>query len=338
MAEAFADRLAPAPKDGGFRMDGWVVWGTSVVKGADGDYHAFAARWPADVDFECWQTNSHIVRGTASSPEGAFEFRDVVVPPGSENAWDRMTHNPSIVRAPDGTFLLYYYGCHFEGPRPTPDRPKPLDRSGCKIGLATAESVAGPWEFHGPVHGGANPVPVVHDDGGIEVFTRDGDFEMSVYGAEHWSDTDGYERLAGDVFRPVEDHYVWKSSEDDRYHVVAKDMQIHHDSHDGYGPSYAGVHATSEDGRDWTVSDPPLAYPHRADGDRKLVIEWDDGTETKYPNVERAQVLVEDGVPTCLYLAVVEPGDKWRAEHDFAELRHHLRDPEAAFNVAIPIR
>lgn len=337
MTRPFADRLAPAPKDGGFSMDGERIWGTSVVEGEDGDYHAFAARWAGDVVFGCWGTNSYVVRGTASAPAGPFEFRDVVLPPGAENAWDRMTHNPSIARAPDGTFLLYYYGCHYEGARPTPDRPVPLDRTGCSVGLATSDSVAGPWETHGPITGGCNAVPVVVDDGSVLLYTRDGNYEVSVWEADHWSDTDDYEMLAESVFRPVEDHYVWRDS-DGTFQMVAKDMQTSVDDHEGYGPYYAGVHATSEDGVEWTVSDPPLAYPHRVDGDQALVIEWDDGTETAYPRAERPQVLVEDGEPTCLYLAVIDPSEEARASVDsLADLRFHEGTSDRTYNVAIPI-
>lgn len=333
--KAFADRLAPAPKEGGFSIDGDVIWGTSVVQGDDGDYHAFAARWSMDVSFGCWTTNSYIVRGSAAAPEGPFEFRDIVVPPGSESSWDRMAHCPSIVRAPDGTFLLYYYGCNYRGPRPTSERPEPLARTGCGVGLATATSVSGPWTFHGRISDGVNAVPVVDDDDSVLLYTRDGNYELSVWEANHY--TGEYEMLAENVFRPVEDHYVWLDP-DGRFQMIAKDMQIHHEDHDGYGPSYAGVHATSEDGIEWTVSDPPLAYPHRVDGDRELVIEWDDGTETTYPNVERAQVLVENGHPVCLYLAVLEPGKNVReVAESFADLPSHLDDPERVWNVAIPI-
>lgn len=336
-AGSFADRLSPAPRDGGFSMDGDVIWGTSVVRGDDGAYHAFASRWSMDVSFGCWTTNSHVVRGRADAPEGPFEFQGYVVPPGPEGAWDRMSHNPSITRAPDGTYLLYYYGCRFEGPRPTPASPNPPGRTGCSIGLATAESIEGSWERHGPIHGGTNPVPVVAPDGSVRVYTRDADFEMSVYAADHWSDVDGYELLAENVLRPVEDHFVWRDP-DGGYQAVAKDMHAHVDDHEGYGPSYAGIHATSADGLEWTVSEPPLAYPHRVEGDRELVVEWDDYTETRYPNVERVQVLIEDGVPTCLYLAVLEPGEAVRATHDFSDLTAHVGDPERVWNLAIPIR
>lgn len=334
---AFADRLRPAPRDGGFRMDDSWIWGTSVVPGPDGDYHAFASRWSKDVPFSPgWTTNSHIVRGTADTPEGPFTFEEAVIPPGEEGDWDRMSHNPSITRAPDGTYLLFYYGCSYDGTRPGPDTRYSAERTGSAVGLATAPAPDGPWEKHGRIiPTETNAVPVVHDDGTVKVFVRDGDFEMSVYEAPEWSAIDEYERVAEHVFRPLEDHAVWWTGE--RYEAVVKDMQHHHE-HPGYVDSYAGFHATSPDGVEWTVSDPPEAYPHRTDGDRRLVVEWDDGTESEFANVERAQVLVEDGTATHLYLAILEYSDEDRAEVDGpTDLPAHSAWPADTYSVCVPL-
>jgi len=338
-SHAFADRLRPAPRDGGFAMDDWWIWGTSVVPGDDGDYHAFASRWSKEIPFSPgWTSNSHIVRGTAPTPEGPFEFVEEVVSPGESGDWDRMSHNPSVVRAGD-RYLLYYYGCHYDGPRPTPEDPHGVDRDRSAVGLASAPAPDGPWEKHGPViDGETNAVPVVDDDGGVTVFVRDGDFELSVYGADHWSDLDGYELVAEHVLAPLEDHAVWEDQDTDGgFQMVAKDMSAHHD-HAGYVDSYAGFHATSPDGVDWTASDPPAAYPHATGGDRDLHVRWDDGTETSFPNVERAQVLVEDGTPTHLYLAVMEYSEEdWAAADSPADLASHAKWPADARNVCIPL-
>lgn len=334
----FVDRLRPAPRDGGFAMDDWWIWGTSVVPGEDGDYHAFAARWSKEVPFSPgWTSNSHIVRATASAPEGPFEFVEKVIPPGGPGDWDRMSHNPSIVRAED-RYLLFYYGCHYDGPRPTPEDPRAVDRDSSAVGLASAPSPAGPWEKHGPViEDETNAVPVVDDDGSVTVFVRDGDFELSVYEADHWADVDDYGLVAEHVLAPLEDHAVWRDP-GGGYRLVAKDMSAHHE-HDGYVDSYAGFHAASPDGVDWRVSDPvAAAYPHVTRGDRSLHVRWDDGTETAFPNVERAQVLVEDGVPTHLYLAVMEYTDEdLAAVESPAALPSHPQWPVDTRNVCIPI-
>ena len=47
----FIDRILPAPLAGGFQMVGYWVWCGSVIKGEDGLYHMFAARWPNNLPF-----------------------------------------------------------------------------------------------------------------------------------------------------------------------------------------------------------------------------------------------------------------------------------------------
>jgi hypothetical protein len=332
----FRERLRPAPRDGGFRMDDYWVWGASVVPGPDGDYHMFASRWSTGVTFSPgWTSNSHVVRATAPTPEGPFEFAEEVIPPGEAGDWDRMSHNPSVAEH-DGTYLLYYYGCSYDGPRPTPADPHGVERTGNAVGLATADHPAGPWEKQGVVVSGeTNAVPVVHDDGSVLLYVRDGDFEMSVYEADHWSEA--YERVGTHVLAPLEDHAVWYSGATEQYELVAKDMHYHHQDA-GYVDSYAGFHATSPTGVEWTVSDPPEAYPHRTTGDRELVVEWDDGTADTFANVERAQVLVEDGEATHLYLAVHEHSEEDEAEAETpADLPSHASWPTDTYNVCVPL-
>lgn len=320
-------------------MDDYWIWGSSVVPGEDGTYHMFASRWSKRIPFSPgWTSNSHVVRATAPKPEGPYEFVEAVIPPGGEDDWNRMSHNPSVVRA-DDTYLLYYYGCAYDGPRPTPENPRGVERTDSAVGLASAPTPEGPWTHHGPIiPAETNAVPVIHDDGNVLVYVRDGSFEMSVYAADHWSETDDYRLVAENVLAPLEDHAVWRSAADDRYHLVAKDMHHHHDHHDGYVDSYAGFHATSPDGVAWTVSDPPEAYPHRTTGDRELVVEHDDGTAEAFANLERAQVLVEDGVATHLFFAVMEYTDEDRnAVDEPAELSSHARWPVETYSICVPL-
>ena len=41
----------PVSGDSGFRMDGYYVWCGSMIKGDDGLYYLFAARWPEETTF-----------------------------------------------------------------------------------------------------------------------------------------------------------------------------------------------------------------------------------------------------------------------------------------------
>lgn len=337
-SRAFADRLHPAPVDGGFSMDKYWIWGSSVVADEKGMYHMFSSRWSKDVPFSPgWTSNSHIVRATSPTPEGPYEFAETVIPPGGADDWDRMSHNPSIVRDGD-TYLLYYYGCSYDGPRPSREDPRGVERTGNAVGLASAPSPAGPWTKHGTIiPEETNAVPVIRDDGRVLVYVRDGNFEMSIYEADDWSDTHGYRLVEKNVLRPLEDHAIWYDSKADRYEGVLKDMHYHHD-HEGYVDSYGGFHATSLDGIEWTVSDPPEAYPHRTTGDRELVVKWDDGGSSTFANVERAQVLVENGIPTHLFFAVLEYSEADRAAVEGpSDLPAHAQWPTDTYSISVPI-
>ncbi len=62
-ANAFYQRLQPAPAGGGFAMKDYWVWCGSVIRGEDGRYHMFASRWPKSLPFvPHWVTSSEVVR------------------------------------------------------------------------------------------------------------------------------------------------------------------------------------------------------------------------------------------------------------------------------------
>ena len=182
-------KLLKVPKNGGFQDPNYWIWCGSAIKGEDGKYHLFAARWPKKYPFYsgyCYY--SEIVRAVSEDPEGPFEFTELVMPERGAKFWDgRMTHNPTIYRI-DGTYLLFYIGSTFDGGKPSLDdllndkdrkyRPKPQS-----IGLATASSVSGPWcRSEHPIldlrpeswdHSVVtNPAPCILPDGRIFLYYR----------------------------------------------------------------------------------------------------------------------------------------------------------------------
>ena len=50
-----------------------------------------------------WSTNSLIRHAVADNPLGPFTASEEVMQP--------FAHNPTAVRAPDGTYLIYHIGC-----------------------------------------------------------------------------------------------------------------------------------------------------------------------------------------------------------------------------------
>lgn len=307
-------------------MEDYWIWCGSVIAGGDGRYHMFASRWPQALRFgPHWLTNSEVVRAVARRPEGPFEFEEVVLPARGGSFWDgRMTHNPTIQRLGD-TYLLFYVGSTFTGPAPRADSqlrggmPTVLEaRTNQRIGLATASSLDGPWSrLDAPILEPrparwdalmtTNPAPCVLANGEMLLVyksTHDHDDLLRMGVARAESPEGPYERVKDrELFEfanptdHVEDAYVWH--EDGRFQLVMKDMN------GGIGGEKgAGIHATSNDGVTWTISQPAQAY--------SLTIAFTDALRRTFARVERPQLLIEHGRPRMLYLAVAERGDRSR--------------------------
>jgi lysophospholipase L1-like esterase len=200
----FAFDLLPAapPERQAYHSDKFVSWGGSVIQ-ADEDYHMFAAVFSGGKGLSSWQSNSAIMHLQASAPEGPFKptqdgpKKDGIVV-GAE------AHNPTVVRANDGTFLLFSIG---HSP------------------LVASKNVSGPWS---PVKFTAcnNPAPLVIP-GRDEVYVYcHGGPDQGHWGSSvgmtwtpHWSsgvwhtaanNTDDIHGGGRDLFgHPVEDPFAW---------------------------------------------------------------------------------------------------------------------------------
>ena len=162
--------LAPAPANGAIRRSGWSTWGGSPIR-ADGKIHVFASQMANHCPLGTWQNNSLVVHAIADKIAGPYELQpELVLPP--------FHHNPSVQRAPDGTYLIYCIGSRAgacpDGPSsnctgetikhcPPPDAQlaatQPLtplemtaERAATAVGgldgsvhLAHAKSLSGPW-------------------------------------------------------------------------------------------------------------------------------------------------------------------------------------------------
>ncbi len=287
------ERLLPSPKDAGLRMDGFFVWGGSVIKVED-TYHLFASRWPKETGFpQGYRDHSEIVRATAKSPLGPYQFREVVLKGRGGAWWDgKMCHNPKIVRAGD-SFVLYYIGSAVgSGLR--------------KCGYAHAKPVTGPWtRCDQPLPFGKdhnNPAPYVHEDGRVLVAFRDERLRM--YIAEAAAFDGNYKITASDLFPGIriEDPDVFRLG--GRYHMVAEDNEGKMTGHARHG-----AHLVSVDGIQWTRHDPILAYDH--------TLRWDDGTTIEADRRERPELFNANatrkgnGQPTHLITAVQVGQDTW---------------------------
>jgi hypothetical protein len=151
--------LRPAVKNGGFRMDGKILWCSSVIKVGD-TYQMFASAWPAEFGLSGWTTRSECVRATSTNLLGPYTFQEVVLQKRT-NHWDNSRiHNVKIVKAGD-KFVLYYIN------------------SANQTGYAVADSVTGPWtRLDKPVMKVSNPAILVGPDLSVYVFGRLRDSEQ----------------------------------------------------------------------------------------------------------------------------------------------------------------
>lgn len=326
---AIASKLQPAPVDGGFAMEGYWVWGSSVIKGDDGLYHMYASRWPKFLPFHPgWMIDSEIVHAVSQTPEGPYTFKDVALGARGAQYWDgRSSHNPKIVRYKD-TYILYYMGSTHPFEEVTPENVEAFDlqskwciagRWGKRVGMATSKSPDGPWKrLDAPILDvkpntfysflTSNPSPLIKEDGSVVMLFKGrsyqedglahGDMNIGVATAPSFKGpytVVGEEPLfSTEKFGEVEDPYLW--SDASGYHMLAKD-------HRGgiTGIAGDGLLAHSKDGFNWVLDEDPKAYTK--------TVKWDNGETIEQGQLERPFVLIENGKATHLFFATMDgPG------------------------------
>ena len=102
----------PASRDNGFRIEGTVTWGASILpddRSEGGAWVAFAAKMVNGCGLNSWTTNSAVVVATSADPAGPYiESGSTVSPP-----W---AHNPQAIYIPPdesggrGTYVVYALG------------------------------------------------------------------------------------------------------------------------------------------------------------------------------------------------------------------------------------
>ncbi len=321
--------LGEAPVNGGFEMENYWVWGSSVIKGEGEKYHMYASRWPKYLPFHPgWMIASEIVHAVSDTPEGPYEFSDVALGARGTQFWDgRSCHNPKIVKYKD-QYLLYYMGSTHPFEEVGKDDADKLTltskwciaaRWGKRVGVAVSKSPYGPWErqdapildvkpnsFYSFLT--SNPSPLIKKDGSVVLlfkgrsYRKDGIRHSDQFiGVATALSYDGTYTVMGNgplfsenQFGEVEDPHLW--SDDTGYHMIAKDM-----TGKISGSHHGGVLAHSKDGIRWTLDKTPLAYTRN--------VRWDNGKTIKQGQLERPFVLVENGKPTYIFFATMDgPG------------------------------
>jgi len=324
------NQLLPAPVNGGYREDDHWIWCGSAIRDRDGLFHMFASRWSKRVPFNPnWTTNSQIVRATSKIADGPYTFAEVVFGEHDQSRWDGgMTHNPTIHFCPStNRYLLFYTGSTYTDPQPTDcaasESQRLESRQNQRIGLAVAQSPAGPWQkLDAPIlipRGGkwdalmtTNPAPYVLPDGSILLAYKSiathatKQLQYGIARADSWDKP--FTRLSdGPIFQfddpkiDIEDAYLWHDGT--RFQMLLKDM-----GDKLTGEFHAGVQAWSDDAIHWAMHAPAKAYSRS--------VLFDDGVVRQMGSLERPQLLIQDGRPTHLFAATGDgPGGFWRANH-----------------------
>lgn len=91
------------PRWGHAWADNSSSWGGLPLRADDGTYHLFYSQFVRGCGLFEWSTNSRIVHAKSPFLNGPFSDVNVVEP--------AFSHNAQAMRAPDGTWVVFYIGC-----------------------------------------------------------------------------------------------------------------------------------------------------------------------------------------------------------------------------------
>ena len=318
----FPAMLQATPKAARFCDEDYYIWCGSMIAGDDGKHHLLYSRWPRALGHNAWVTHSEVAHAVADNPLGPYKHVDVALPARGEKFWDgHCTHNPTAIRQ-GKKYYLYYMGNR--GDQAETTGLNFSHRNNQRIGVAVADSPAGPWKrsdkplveptpgFHDALCC-TNPAVVErHDQSILMVYKAVGDKNKLPFGgpvvhvvATADSPTGPFTKLPNPVFTKegvafaAEDPFLWRQF--GRYWAIVKDNAGHFT---GQGKSLALFE--SADGVDWK----PAKHPFVA----KPEVRLNDGTVESLYSLERPQLGFVRGRPAALFCAA--DVDR-RREHSF---------------------
>ncbi len=289
-----SDRLTKVDIQSGFRMEGYFVWGGSVIKVGD-TYHMFASRWPKMRDFPYdYFEYSEIVRATSKSLVGPYDFQEVVIGERDSSYWDsNMAHNPTIHKIGD-KYVLFYIGSDFKTMRPGSD--KYFLR---RVGYAEATSIEGPWKRadNALIEEESNNPAIIQNNDDIKLIFRDAELKVSLAKAKSYAGP--YEVINRDVWTDarIEDFYLFYMN--GKTHLLCEDNAGAITGHERWG-----AHLFSADGiNNWKKYEDLVFYDHD--------IRYTDGSVLHCNRRERPQLFIENGNIVGLLTAVYDGENSW---------------------------
>jgi hypothetical protein len=315
----FEKHLEPVGR--ALEFEDYYVWCNSPIEGPDGKIHVFFSRWPKDKKMSGWTNSSEIAHAVADKPEGPYVYVSTVLAPRGEGFWDATTcHNPSI-HFVDGKYALFFMG-NSNGKLNTQ-----------RIGLATSDSLYGPWERpENPLllpgsegswddHCTTNPSFLKHSNGEYWLYYKSFDTEGYIhpkfevrgnrkYGLAIAKSLNGpYKKHKGNPVvdfskmgdnKQCEDAFVWYDN--NKFKMLARDLGV-------FGIDN-GLYLDSKDGMHW--SKPLIAYQPL----NKYVTQPEAPKHlNRYGRAERPQLLFQNGKATYLFTA--SQGGKYETASGF---------------------
>ena len=158
-------------------------WGLSVVR--EGQlWHGYMTEIAGNCSLSSYGTASRILHVVAPAPGGPWAVADV--------ALSQFAHNPQIVRAADGSWLLFHIGAP-SPPGCAEQACGGAHNASCALGahgtsVAHAASPYGPWERIPYIlpDNETNPSALILSDGSIAVTARRGTGGVPIYTAANW--------------------------------------------------------------------------------------------------------------------------------------------------------
>jgi hypothetical protein len=271
--------MKPAVKNGGFAMDGYILWCSTVIKTGN-TYHMFASRWPAQYGLGGWTTYSECVRATSDNLYGPYTFQEVVLQKRLDS-WDKSRiHNVKIVKT-GSKYVLYYIN------------------SANQTGYAEAEAITGPWtRTDAPVIHFSNPAILAKPDGSIYVFGRLRDSTginrgvactASSYKGPYTMVAGGKNLLPNNY--ELEDPTIWWAN--NQYNIICNDWKSK-----ATGKAKGGAQYYSKNGIDYTLATTEPIFA------RDEPVIYDDGSTEMFERRERPFAYVnEKGEVMALFTA-----------------------------------
>lgn len=312
------------------------VWGTNILKGKDGKYHAIYSRWLKSRGHHGWVTHSEIAHAVSDSLIGPYKFKNLVLPPRGNEYWDgECTHNPHVIEH-NGKYYLYHMGNKGSGYwDTTPNDRMPsikhddewwVNRNNQRIGLAVTDDLNGEWKrFDKPlvdVKEGqlmtSTPVVSIRPDGKFLMVYKFVDLKegnvrhvtaLSESPLGPFKDTGiPFIETSNSKFA-LDDHIEWVQN--GTYFCIGKD-------HDGsltvYEKGSMVMYNSDQKGLNWTLSSNPLVL-------KSGEIKWTDGTTTKTARTaDMPKFYMENGIPKALIIAILP------------------KDSEISYSLVIPLK